>query len=162
METRTGRRSAAGETLVELLVAVAILGLAGVAVLAGLMVSIRSSTQHSDEATAGAYVHSFGEAIQRYVDANGLASCASAAATYKAQWASVTDSHTASYTPDVTGLQSWTSSGWSACAADATQRIMLKLTSPGSPSSQSTESMTLTLRRPCSGSAAAVGDDPCA
>src|SRR3954447_1727605 len=75
---RAPQRDDRGETLIELLVAVAILGIAGVAILGGLLVSTQASTIHRNSATGGAYVRSFAEAIQADVDQNGYKSCANA------------------------------------------------------------------------------------
>ena len=83
------QRDDRGETLIELVVAVAILGIAGVAILGGLMMSVRSSVIHRNEASGGAYVRSFAEAIQTYVDANGYKPAPTAASTY--QVVAVTD-----------------------------------------------------------------------
>ena len=74
----TPPRSERGETLIELVVAVAILGMAAVAILGGLMVSIQSSVMHRNDASGGAYVRSFAEAIQTDVDSSGYKSCANA------------------------------------------------------------------------------------
>ncbi len=58
-----------GETLVELLVAVAILGVAGVAIVAGLQMSVTASDIHRKQTTGGAYARSYAEAIEGYVAA---------------------------------------------------------------------------------------------
>jgi type II secretory pathway pseudopilin PulG len=73
---RTG--SDRGETLVEVLAAVVILGIAGVAIVAGLMLSVKASDMHRKETTGGAYVRSFAEAIQNYVAAGNYTGCAGA------------------------------------------------------------------------------------
>ncbi|GAA3666942.1 prepilin-type N-terminal cleavage/methylation domain-containing protein [Nocardioides ginsengisoli] len=63
---RTG--SDRGETLVEVLAAVVILGIAGVAIVAGLMLSVQASDIHRKESTGGAYVRSYAEAIEKYLN----------------------------------------------------------------------------------------------
>jgi type II secretory pathway pseudopilin PulG len=150
-----------GETLVELLVAVAILGVAGVAILAGLAMSIQGSDLHRKQATGGAYVRSFAEVIQTYVDVNGYQSCSAAASTYGSL--TVPDLPTG-YTAAVTGVQSWSGSGWGPCAAGANgiQRLDLRVTSTGDAARQAQETLTVIIRRPCNGSAATAGADPCA
>ena len=75
-------RSERGETLVELIVSVAILGVAAVAILAGLMLTAKSSDVQRNQATGGAYVRSFAEAIQTDVDTNGYKTCANALSGY--------------------------------------------------------------------------------
>ena len=64
---RTRRRDERGETLVEVLVALVILGVAGVAILAGLQLSVKTSDIHRKQTTGGAYARSYAEAIERYV-----------------------------------------------------------------------------------------------
>ncbi|WGY00239.1 type II secretion system protein [Nocardioides sp. QY071] len=65
-----------GETLVEVLAAVVILGIAGVAVMTGLMLAVKTSDIHRKETTGGAYVRSFAEAIQDYVQDGNYIPCA--------------------------------------------------------------------------------------
>src|SRR5690348_15563467 len=60
-------RSDRGESLVEVLVALSILGVAAVAILAGLQLSVKTSDIHRKETTGGAYARSYAEAIERYV-----------------------------------------------------------------------------------------------
>src|SRR4051812_13455105 len=55
-----------GESLIEVLVAVVILGFAGVAVMAGLGIAAQASDIHRKETTSGAYVRSYAEAIENY------------------------------------------------------------------------------------------------
>jgi prepilin-type N-terminal cleavage/methylation domain-containing protein len=147
-----------GETLIELVVSVAILGIAAVAILAGLMLSVKASDQHRGEATGGAYVRSFAEAIQNYVDANGYKACATAVSAYGG--VSVPDLPPG-YTKAVVGVQSWTGSGWDTCTANGIQRVDLKVTSPGDAVHRTTETLTVILRAPCNGPAVASGDNPC-
>lgn len=70
-----------GETLVEVLAAVVILGIAGVAVMAGLGLAVKSSDIHRKQTTGGAYVKSFAEAIENYVGAPGVANYKACAGT---------------------------------------------------------------------------------
>ena len=150
-----------GETLVELLVAIVILGVAGVAILAGMAMSVRGSDLHRKEATGGAYVRSFAEVIQTYVDANGYKSCGSAASTYGSL--SVPDLPPG-YTTAVTAVKSWNGSTWVDCTGTSTvlQRLDLKVKSAGSGVQQAEETLTVIIRQPCNGNAATAGADPCA
>ena len=154
----TPQRSDRGETLIELVVAVAILGIAAVAILGGLMVGIRTSVMHRNDATGGAYVRSFAEAIQTDVDTNGYKACAAASSGYAS--IAVPDLP-AGYTPSVTAVQSWNGSAWGACTADGVQRLDLKVTTTGSAPLAAEEKLTVVLRQPCNGSAAAAGANPC-
>lgn len=69
-------RGDAGETLVEILAAVVIMGITGVAVLTGLMLSVKASDIHRKGTTSSAYVRSFAEAIEDYVAAGHYQNCA--------------------------------------------------------------------------------------
>lgn len=61
-----------GETLLELLIAVAIMGIAVVAIVGGIATSILMSDIHRKQATAGAYVRNYAEAVVAYVAAGGF------------------------------------------------------------------------------------------
>lgn len=52
-----------GETLLELVVAIAILGVAVVAIASGIAVSVVVSGTHRDQANAGAYLHNYAEQV---------------------------------------------------------------------------------------------------
>jgi prepilin-type N-terminal cleavage/methylation domain-containing protein len=156
------QRDDRGETLIELVVAVAILGIAAVAILGGLMVGIRTSVMHRNDATGGAYVRSFAEAIQANVDNNGYKTCANASAGY----ASIpVPDLPAGYTRSVTAVQSWNGSSWVPCTAatdaDGVQRLDLKVTTTGTAPLAAEEKLTVVLRLPCNGSATAAGANPC-
>ena len=142
----------------ELVVAVAILGIAAVAILGGLMVSIQTSVMHRNDATGGAYVRSFAEAIQTYVDENGYKPCSTAASTY----ADVTvPDLPPGYSTSVTAVQSWDGSVWGACTADGVQRLNLKVTTTGDSLHRAEEKLVVVLRQPCNGSAETAGANPC-
>ena len=147
-----------GETLVELVVAIAILGIAAVAILSGLMMSIQTSVMHRNDATGGAYVRSFAEAIQTEVDNNGYKTCANAASGY----AGVTVRDLPSgYTTSVTAVHSWNGSAWGPCTVDGVQRLDLKVTTTGDALHRADEKLTVVRRRPCNGSASTAGANPC-
>jgi prepilin-type N-terminal cleavage/methylation domain-containing protein len=160
---RAPQRDERGETLIELVVAVAILGLAAVAILGGLMMSIRTSVMHRNDATGGAYVRSFAEAIQTDVDTNGYKTCANAVSGYAGV---AVPALPAGYTKSVTAVQSWKvlpsgDLGWGACTADGVQRLDLRVTTPGGAALQAEQQLTVVLRQPCNGSATAAGANPC-
>jgi prepilin-type N-terminal cleavage/methylation domain-containing protein len=156
---RTPQRNDRGETLIELVVAVAILGIAAVAILGGLMVSIRTSVMHRNDASGSAYIRSFAEAIQNAVDSSGgYQSCASASSAYAG--VAVPDLP-AGYSKSVTAVMSWNGSSWGACTADGIQRLDLKVTTTGSSVLQAEETLTVVLRQPCNGNATTAGANPC-
>jgi len=83
---RLGRLRAAvraddGVTLIETLVALSILSIAGVAVMAGLQLTVQTSDIHRKQSTGGAYVRSYAEAIETYLNRSAnYVSCATSAA----------------------------------------------------------------------------------
>ena len=83
---------------------------------------------HRNDATGGAYVRSFAEAIQTYVDTNGYKTCATAASGLRRRRGA---RPAAGYTKSVTAVQSWNGSAWGACTADGIQRLDLKVTTTG-------------------------------
>jgi prepilin-type N-terminal cleavage/methylation domain-containing protein len=156
--SRTPHHSDRGETLIELVVAVAILGIASVAILGGLMMSIRTSVMHRNDASGGAYVRSFAEAIQTDVDANGYKTCVNAASGYAGV---AVPGLPTGYTPSVTAVQSWNGTAWGACTADGVQRLDLKVTTTGSGPLAAEEKLSVVLRQPCNGNASIAGANPC-
>ena len=68
---RSTIRSDDGASLVETLVAVVILGIAAVAILAGLQLSVTASDIHRKQTSDGAYVRGYAEAIEKYLNATG-------------------------------------------------------------------------------------------
>lgn len=167
-------RSDRGETLVELLVAMAILGIAGVAIMTGLMVSVKTSDQHSKAATGGAYVRNWAERIQTANDASRkLPACGSASASYLGVGStlvseSTTDALTSSFTLSLATdsvqtaqIMSWNGSAWGACAEHRTQRVLLRIKSSGDATHSFEETLTVILRDPCNGDASVAGAEPC-
>src|SRR5665648_518952 len=61
-----------GETLIELIIAVAIMGITVVALVGGIATTILMSDVHRKQATAGSYVRSYAEAVQTYVAAGNF------------------------------------------------------------------------------------------
>lgn len=170
---RLSGRDDRGETLVELMMAIAIIGIAAVAILGGLILSIKTSTVHRNEATGGAYVRSWAEQIQNSIDNSpGLPGCGGAETAYVAVGQAMINNDpalsgfTAELSTDSASGQnfkvmSWTGSGWGACTAEAIQRVRLTLTTSGDSSRRATETLTVVLRPPCNGPATALGSNPC-
>lgn len=77
MQSLARRRTDDGETLVEIVVAVAIMGLAAVAIMAGLQVSATVSGTDRRQSTAETAVRNFAEQIQATVDGGGYSDTAS-------------------------------------------------------------------------------------
>jgi prepilin-type N-terminal cleavage/methylation domain-containing protein len=163
MPTRpSAQRDDRGETLVELVVAIAILGIAAVAILAGLEMSVRTSDQHRRHAESGTHVRSFAEAIQQSVDTNaGYKTCGNVGS-----YASLTfPGLPAGYTPAVVSVKKWNGSAWVACAGTddglGTQQLELTVTSPGDAARRVVETLIVVVRKPCNGPATTTADMPC-
>jgi prepilin-type N-terminal cleavage/methylation domain-containing protein len=135
-----------GETLIELLVALAILGIALVAVVGALAASITMSDIHRKQSTAGAEVRNYAEQVESYVAGTGYAACA-APATYAA--ATVGYTAPAGYSATPTGVRYWSGSTWSAsCPASDTGLQQLTL-SVRSTDTRAVEQVVVVLRKPC-------------
>jgi prepilin-type N-terminal cleavage/methylation domain-containing protein len=139
---RSGER---GDTLLELLMAVAVMGIAVVAVTGGIAVSIRMSDVHRKQAQAGAYIRDFAEAVEKAVMAtpSGYVPCAPAG-TY--------DSHytlPSSFTrPTPTPVKYWDGTTFAAsCTADkGIQQLLLRI---DSSDNRVSETLVVVIRKPC-------------
>ena len=142
-----------GESLVEVLVAVVILGIAGVAVVAGLEMSVKASDIHRKQTTGGAYVRSFAEAIQQYVtaaDGTNYKPCAAANAyqvSAVVNQLSLPNGYSA--TQDAAKSVGPTGTAAAGCASDTgVQQVTLHVSSGDDRAS---EQLTIVLRKPCAG-----------
>ena len=145
-----------GESLIEILVAVLILGITATAIMGGLLTSVKLSDVHRKQATAGADVRSYAESVTRAVAAGGYQPCAVTSA-----YLPVTDMDpkTVDFTPAsggtaaVVGVEYWSDSGpataWSwkpSCAVDlGLQRVTLQVRSADS---RATEQTVVVVRLP--------------
>lgn len=145
-----------GETLIELIVAIAIMGVAGVAIMTGLQFSIVSSALGRSQATSDAYVRSLAESIQRSVGATGGYQGCSTGPNYLTATVMNQASLPSGYSATQSAVQTWnpTTATWGACnpTYDYAQRMTLKVSSPGSGVHRATEQLTFIIRRPCNGS----------
>jgi type II secretory pathway pseudopilin PulG len=142
-----------GETLVEVLVTIVILGIAGVAVMGGLALTADASDIHRKETTGSAYVRSFAEAIQEYVGTTGTTNyqpCAGA--DYYTNHISFP--LPSGYTATQDAARSVGPMGaTSTCTTDTgVQQVTLHVVSADGRAS---EGLTVVLRRPCDPSVAA-------
>jgi len=159
MLTRRHVRDDRGVTLIETLVAIVILGIAGVAVMAGLQMSITASEVHRKQTTGGAYVRSYAEAVQQYLADHPEAWVACAPA---GTWdvADLPDG----YRPDVlksgkfvgrqTGSAPYVAfdGNGGACGINTAVRITLEVASTKNGGRNATrEWLDVVLQRPCGG-----------
>ncbi|HEY3260017.1 MAG TPA: prepilin-type N-terminal cleavage/methylation domain-containing protein [Pseudonocardiaceae bacterium] len=133
-----------GETLIELIVAVAILGIAGVAIVSGLGTAIVVSGTHRQQTTAGATVRNYGEAIETDVIANGYqASCTPG---YAAGFAAP-----AGYSaPRIAAVAFWNGSTFPAtCVATGDRGVQRLTLEVSSVDNRATERLVILVRKPC-------------
>ncbi|MEU4394645.1 type II secretion system protein [Kribbella sp. NPDC023855] len=142
-----------GETLVEMLLAVAVMGIAAVALMAGLTTSVLMSDIHRKQATAGTTVRDYAEALQNYVaDGHYVDGCDSPTVYGLGSFAVP-----AGFQHSVVAgsIQYWDGAAWqSACAANkGLQKLTIKVVSDDGRAS---EQLIVVLRKPCR-----LGDDLC-
>jgi type II secretory pathway pseudopilin PulG len=144
---RRQRRSDAGESLVELLITVVILGTSVVGVLGAVATAVGASSFDKRQVQAQALLRTWGEQIAAVDDA-GYGDCLSASEVAAATPASVP----AEFTARVSRVTYWDGSAFAAgCTADPGLRLVrLELTAvdsllhPGS-----TQTLDVVVRRPC-------------
>ncbi|HEU5270481.1 MAG TPA: type II secretion system protein [Jatrophihabitans sp.] len=134
-----------GETLIELLVALAILGIALVAVIGAFGASIAMSDVHRKQASAGAAVRNYAEQVAYYVADTGYTACAAPSA-----YAAGTVGYTApaGYTASPLSVRYWSGSAWSASCGSDTGLQQLTV-SVSSADTRAVEQVTVVLRKPC-------------
>lgn len=162
MDERYARSDDGGETLVELIVAVVILGITAVSIVGGIGVSILMSDIHHKQATAGAAVRDFAEKVESFIAAGGYVNCATTAAYSASQVGYVAP---AGYTPAVTSVTYWEDATTTPAQAtpafygpscptktngvpgdSGLQKVALKVSSADGRDS---ESLAIVLRKPC-------------
>lgn len=149
MDVRDQLRSDTGETLVETLVALVILSLAAVAILAGVQFSTMASDIHRKQATGGAYVRSYAEAIEKYVSLPGADNYQPCAGGDAYNLGDVTSQLNlpAGYSAHHAAAVPLTSTGAPASCPDrGVQRLELTV---HSPDDRAVEHLTVVLRRSC-------------
>lgn len=138
MHTRARpNRTDAGETLIELIIAMAIMGIAVVAIVGGLATSIMMSDIHRKQTTAGAYVRSYAEAVSGHYDASPSPSSYLPAA--------VGLTVPSGFTATVTQVRCWTGTEFGTCSASSSvQQVTLKV---ASTDSRASESLVVVVRK---------------
>jgi type II secretory pathway pseudopilin PulG len=141
-----------GESLLELVIAIALMGLAIVAVMSGLTTTVLLSDVQKKQATAGATVRNYAEALQQFV-ANGHYIACAAASSYAVPGFAVPEGFTAKV---VSGsVQYWNGLLWlPLCLPDrGLQRVRVIV---ASTDGRASEYLDVVLRKPCR-----VEDPPC-
>ncbi len=141
------RTSDQGETLIELLVAMLVMGIAIVALVGGLGTSVRISEIHRKQALAGAYLRSFAEAVQTAIakSPTDYRECATNL-QYEAAFR-ITD---APYRANVEHVRYWDGSTFGAsCTAATDSGVQLLSLTVRSTDDDAVESLDLIIRKPC-------------
>lgn len=133
-----------GASLIEVLLATAILGIAVVVLVSGLTTAVFSSEQHREQASAGAYLR----AVAEFIKSQPYAPCASTA-TYSTLGAVPAG---APFSAQVTAIAHYTATGSSlaplpACTA-ATDDLQLVAVRVVASDGRADESVTFPMRRP--------------
>lgn len=151
-----------GETLVEVLMAVVIMGIAAVSIVGGIATSVLMSDIHHKQATAGAAVRDYAEKLENAIGAGGYKICGRPSDYTAAQVGYVA---TAGYTPAVTSVTYWEDTSTTpalsppafsgTCPTKANnvsgvdsgiQQVALKVSSSDG---RAAETLNVVIRRPC-------------
>jgi hypothetical protein len=133
-----------GETLLELIIAVAIMGVTVVAIVGGIATTLLMSDVHRKQATAGSYVRSYAEAVGTYVAVPGNFNPTTSASTLQTAvgFAAPTGFDATVLAP----VRCWTGSAFGTCLASSTvQQVTLTV---ASTDSRASESLVLVVRKP--------------
>lgn len=134
-----------GESVLELVIAVAIMGIAVVAIVSGIATSILMSDVHRKQATAGAYVRNYAEAVETYVASGNFNTTASP--SYAAGTVGFTPPP-GGYVASVSSVTCWndTTAQFGSCPTTAAvQRVALTV---ASSDSRASEGLVVIVRQP--------------
>ena len=149
-----------GETLLEILLSLMIMGLAVTAVLGAMGISVRASTQDERQIHAQALLRSWGEhVVARTTDATWTP-CATAATYSGSTWAYTSpvppaglEALPAGFAADVAGVTYWdpgTGAFAATCGTDSgVQRVRLRTTVAATGYPGFTSTYDVVVRRPC-------------
>ncbi|MDT5023868.1 MAG: hypothetical protein QOE61_294 [Micromonosporaceae bacterium] len=144
-----------GETLLELLITVVIMGVAVVALVGGIATSIRMSDIHRKQAEAGAYVRAYAEAIENAVAASPTAYFACAGPSKYSAFSPLVGNPT--YTAEITAVRYWNGSltagafagtcgpGTEVPIDTGVQQVSLRVTAGNTVA----ETLDVIIRKPC-------------
>ena len=137
-----------GETLVELLVTIVIMGIAVAAIVGGLMTSIQMSDIHRKQATAGALARDYAEGLDRYVAGSAAAYVACAVPSTYPLTLPAGVAAPGGFTPSITSVRYWTGTAWTpTCTSDlGLQQVTVQV---ATGDSRATETSVVVLRKPC-------------
>jgi type II secretory pathway pseudopilin PulG len=135
-----------GESLIEIVLALAILGIAAVAITTGLLLSAKLSDVHRKQTTASAFVRNYAEFLENTVTGGGYVA---GAGTYPAY------SPGTGFTASVTKKQCWSGSAWaSPCTAGNDLGVQQLTLQVASTDTRASERLVVVVRKPCTPSQA--------
>jgi type II secretory pathway pseudopilin PulG len=145
---RPAPASDGGETLIELVVSVSIMGVALVAVMAGLGTSVVVSDIHRKQATAGSVLRNYAEAINAVVTGGGYVDCPLSSSVYASPPGFTPPSgYSATVVPG--SMRYWNGSDWQPTCPAADTGLQQLTAQVASADDRATETLVLTLRKPC-------------
>ena len=148
LEARLRKRDDAGVSLVEVLMALAILSIAAVAILAGLQLSVATSDIQRKQTTSGTYVRNYAEAIQaKALTTSGFQSGCLAGADSLYKPASGFYEPPSGFTAAVTRVEALKGDGTAdaSCPAGSPKRVTVQV---ASDDTRATEYLTFVVRKP--------------
>jgi prepilin-type N-terminal cleavage/methylation domain-containing protein len=144
----TSRAAERGDTLIELLVAVAILGIAGTAVMGGFASSIVLSTVHRKLATTASDSRNFAELLDTAIDSKAIAYTPCAAAAAYSSPPGFTAG--ANNTPHVTAVAYWNGTSFvGSCPAGGDQGLQQVSVSVTNTDTRAISRSQVIIRKPC-------------
>jgi Tfp pilus assembly protein PilV len=130
-----------GETLIEVIMAVAIMGIAVVAIVGGIATTILMSDIYRKQATAGAYVRNYAEAVAAPANYQ-----ASASPSYDPATVGYVAPPGGGFTATMTSVKCWNGTGFVPCSvANAVQQVTLNV---ASTDSRASESLVVVVSKP--------------
>lgn len=138
-------RADRGDTLIEVIAAVAILGIAGVALMTGMALSATVSGRDRGQSSSSTYVRDFAEQIERTVANGGYNPSGSYSWTPPSGTVAVDSAQCLTKASAMT-----TTPSWGSCPSPSdgyAELLKLKATAPNG----STEYLTILVRKPCTG-----------
>jgi type II secretory pathway pseudopilin PulG len=149
----SSRRSDAGETLIELVLAVAIIGIAATALVGAVLTSITGSSEHRSLTVDNTLLNSYVQSVQNTVERQGDLGLFSGCAGPSDLPTPATDSNDASaagWTVTVTNIKYWPQGGsaFTSCPGSSANIDLLLLTATATSTTHLSSSITFAVRNP--------------
>ena len=145
-----GRDADGGETLIELLVSIVIMGIAGAAIIGSLLIAVDVSQMHKKHVEVQQYLRSWAETVSNNSADGGYVGCGDSAC-----FLGLTPAAVSGLTPSVESIECWTGTGWvDPCPALSTtagnvRRVKLTVSGAGAFLPGTSNSLTVVVRRAC-------------